>query len=285
MTEETAGMVDAGAGSTNGATNAAGTPTGQVSPQEGTDNGAEGAKTPDATSDVKATDGKSDGADNATPNTSNEGQSFQDRPTGDNGSYDAGGDESMQQVYDTFSTLGLTPDMAKVAFAKADATGNPEDIDYSHVEQALGKQKADAIRAVTDAYYQKASAQDAQVRAVCDKVAGGTEQWDAVKSWAEDSVKLGTDNADKIKELAGMFGQNDAMTEFAASQLKTLFAADPNTTRNANITKGDAGAKDTPAEMTKGEFSKQMLEAMHSGDVAKQNQLRALRNASRKAGH
>ena len=258
--------------------------TGQVAaPSVDTDNApVEASAAPTTTETPTAPQGET-----ATPNTSTAPvaqATGSDEPTGSGGKYDAGDNKALGQVYDTFSTLGLTPPMAQLAFAKADVTGNPADIDYGMISDKLGQQTADAIKAVSEGYHNQEVARGEAIRTVCDKVAGGKEQWDSVKGWAEQAVSQGGEQADSIKQYAEMFGQSDAMTEFAATKLNEMFSQSAGTTKAATLVKGESTTTPAKAGLTKGEFSKQYLKAKRAGDNTEINRLVSARAVARKQG-
>lgn len=196
-------------------------------------------------------------------------------------------DPAGQGAIDVLKESGVPPAEAEAFFAKAMASGDLTDIDWTAVEARIGKGKTFLVKTGVEAYYNNIKTEvDATVSRTYE-IFGGAENWTTVKAWANAREATDPKFAKQIDSIRELLNANGAKAEIGARELLRLYNTDGGT-KGLGTTKlvvGDATGSVIGAPLTRAEYLKEMHKANDNGAPASVVQaLGARRRAGLAAG-
>lgn len=193
------------------------------------------------------------------------------------------GDEVGDNVLALLQNSGLSVDDAKSLMYDAVQGGDVTKIDRAALEARVGKRNASLIMAGTENFIHRNTKKAETILNEVHTSVGGKDNWDAVTSWARESLSEA--------ELTGyreLIDAGGAKARFAAQDLANRFNGDSkNTTLNtsdAEIT-GDSRAASQSTALTKAQYIEAMTAADKRGATPTEiAEIRAARQRGRAKG-
>ncbi len=198
---------------------------------------------------------------------------------------DGEGDEVTVSLLTTLQNSGVTPGDAKALLFDAIQAGDPTKVDRDALVEKVGKHKATLIMAGVENITSKIQTQIKQTTELVHNAAGGKDNWDKARNWAQKGIS----EAD-LNEYRDMISKGGKQADYAVKQIIAAYNADPkNTSLNAKDTTvvGDSGGKAGPRKgISRSEYFTRKEKLHRSGrpTQAQLAELRELRNIGKKQG-
>lgn len=180
-------------------------------------------------------------------------------------------DDTADAVVDMLKESNVTPAEADEIFRDAVEKGTLEGIDWSKLEEKMGKAKANLVKTgVTDYYNRVNSGVKAVVEAVTS-VVGSKENFATVAKWAQAKEAAEPAFAKELDSYRKMLDSNNPTTaKLAADALLKAYNADPkNSSLDVRRVDGDRAPSDNGfVPLSRAEYIKGIHEANAKGDQA-----------------
>lgn len=201
--------------------------------------------------------------------------------------YPTYGDETADAVIDMLKESNITPAEADDIFREAVENHTLEGIDWSKLEEKMGKAKANLVKTGVTDYYNRMNEGVKKVTDAVFSVVGSKENFATVAKWAQ--AKEATDEGFK-KELDSyrkMLDSNNPTTaKLAADALLKAYNADPkNSSLDVRRVDGDRAPTDSGfVPLSRADYIKGLHEAQAKNDHAAVKLLNDRRTATIRAG-
>ena len=198
---------------------------------------------------------------------------------------DGEGDDVTVSLLTTLQNSGVKPEEAKALLFDAIQQGDPSKVDRDALVEKVGKHKATLIMAGVENVTARIQHQIKQTTEVVHSAAGGRDNWDKARKWAQSGIQ-----ESELNEYRDMISKGGKQAEFAVAQIVKAYNADPkNTSLNAKATTivGDGGGKADPRKgISRNEYytRKEKLHRRGRPSQAQLAELRELRNLGKKQG-
>lgn len=191
--------------------------------------------------------------------------------------------EAGQAVIDLLKEAEVSPAEANSYFQDAIESGDLSKVNWAALEKKLGPAKAKLAKAGIQSYYNEVYVAQQQTVSAVYEVAGGEDNWKAIRDWAQSEEKTDPAFAAKVREYRKALDIGGFAAVAAVRELKEAYTASPNTKGldNKTIVKGDKVAEPVGGPLSKAEYLKLRNEAERNGASEKEIAVLAAR---RKAG-
>lgn len=201
--------------------------------------------------------------------------------------YNSYDDPALKQAVIILEESGLAVEEANAIFAEAVETNDLSKIKRDVLVEKIGQDKADIVLVLAESYYNTTFSAMQAIQTEVYSLAGGEENFTAIKDWANEKAKTDKDFAKDFAEIKEMIDtQKMRSVKAAVNELVDLYRQDPNTTTPANLEVGDKAAGNSGAEpLTRAEYTDAVDKARRDGNYDKVSaQLWARRQAGIKKG-
>ena len=198
---------------------------------------------------------------------------------------DGEGDDVTVSLLTTLQNSGVKPEEAKALLFDAIQQGDPTKVDRDALVEKVGKHKATLIMAGVENVTARIQDQIKQTTEVVFTAAGGKDNWDKARTWAQKGIA-----ESELNEYRDMISKGGKQAEFAVAQIVKAYNADPkNTSLNAKATTivGDGGGKADPRKgISRNEYYTRMEKLHRRGrpSQAQVAELKELRKLGKKQG-
>lgn len=201
--------------------------------------------------------------------------------------YPTYGDETADSVIEMLKESNITPAEADDIFREAVENHTLEGIDWSKLEEKMGKHKAALVKTGVTDYYNRVSA---GVKAVTDavySVVGNKQNFDTVAKWAQAKEATDANFGKELDSYRKMLDSNNPTTaKLAADALLKAYNADPkNSSLDVRRVDGDRAPTDSSfVPLSRADYIKELHVAQSKNDHAAVKLLNERRTATIRAG-
>lgn len=202
--------------------------------------------------------------------------------------YPVYGDEAADSVVAILKDAGVEAIVADAIFRKAAETNDLNQVDMKTLIEKVGKEKANLIMFGVREYYNKNLAAVNAVKDAVFNVFDGQENFEKVKTWANQREAKDEAFAAQMNEYRKLFDTSAVAATLAAKELRAAYEADANNkSLVTKIVNGDKSASTQVGEkyLTRAEYNVQIKAAYDKNDTQEINRLNSARNAAIKAGY
>jgi hypothetical protein len=185
--------------------------------------------------------------------------------------YPTYGDETADAVIDLLKESNVTPAEADDIFREAVEKGTLEGIDWSKLEEKMGKSKANLVKTGVTEYYNRINSSVKAVVEAVTSVVGSKENFDKVAKWAQAKETADPAFGKELDSYRKMLDSNEPTTaKLAAEALLKAYNADPkNSSLDVRRIDGDSAPTETGfVPLSRADYIKGMHEANAKGDQA-----------------
>lgn len=185
--------------------------------------------------------------------------------------YPTYGDETADAVIDLLKESNVTPAEADDIFREAVEKGTLEGIDWSKLEEKMGKAKASLVKTGVTDYYNRVNEGVKAVTEAVFSVVGSKENFDVVSKWARAKETAEPEFADELNSYRKMLDSNNPVTaKLAADALLKAFNADPkNSSLDVRRVDGDKAPSDNGfVPLSRADYIRELHVAQSKNDHA-----------------
>ena len=180
-------------------------------------------------------------------------------------------DETADSVIEMLKESNVTPAEADDIFREAVEKGTLEGIDWTKLEEKMGKAKANLVKTGVHDYYNRVNEGVKSVVEAVTSVVGSKENFETVAKWARGKEAAEPEFAKELNSYRKMLDSNNPTTaKLAADALLKAYNADPkNSSLDVRRVDGDKAPTDNGfVPLSRGDYMKGIHEANAKGDAA-----------------
>ena len=201
--------------------------------------------------------------------------------------YPTYGDDTADAVIDMLKESNVTPAEADEIFRDAVEKGTLEGIDWTKLEEKMGKAKANLVKTGVTDYYNRVNAGVKSVVEAVTSVVGSKENFAIVSKWAQAKEAADPAFSKELDSYRKMLDSNNPTTaKLAADALLKAYNADPkNSSLDVRRVDGDKAPSDNGfVPLSRAEYIKELHVAQSKNDGEAVKALNARRLQSVRLG-
>lgn len=205
------------------------------------------------------------------PKSDDEPEEDTEEPNLDYNEYE---DPALRQMVKILKGKEIPVEVTNDIFGEAIESGDLSKVKVDLLKEQLGDEDAETVMVMAKAYAGGKFAEFAEIKKAASEITDGQQNYDNMKAWAQEKEKNDPEFAKEMAEIRTLVdtGSQKAI-KAAVTELFEAYKADPNTTIEANLTKGDsANGKSGIKPISRREHGRLVEEAVKNGTYEQEKQ-------------